>query len=71
MMTQPPDRPLVLGRQQIAAFADAASAAIDLPIPDACREGVIANLALIFQQSAALMALPLDATDEAAPVFRL
>ena len=69
-MTEPSDRAPALGRHDIAAFADAAALAIGLPIPDACRDGVIANLTMIFQQSAALMVLPLGATDEAAPVFR-
>jgi hypothetical protein len=69
-MTQPSDRAPALGRHEIAAFADAAAHAIGLPIPDACRDGVIANLTMIFQHSAALTVLPLGVTDEAAPVFR-
>ncbi len=53
-----------------AAYADAASAMLDLPLPPDCRPGVIANLALIFAQTADLMALTLDAGDEPLPVFR-
>ncbi len=53
-----------------AAYADAAAVVWGMNLRDDCRHGVIANLQLILNQSAALMALDLDPTVEAAPVFR-
>ena len=69
-MKQASDRALPIDHQQIAVYADAAAAMVGMPIPDQCRAGVIANLSLIFNQTAALMALDLRSEDEAAPVFR-
>jgi hypothetical protein len=54
----------------IGCYVDAASAAVNLPIPEAYRQGVVDNLAAIFRQSEGLMALELEIAEEAAPVFR-
>ncbi|MGE3303078.1 MAG: DUF4089 domain-containing protein [Hyphomonadaceae bacterium] len=56
--------------EALAAYADAVSAAIGLPIPPEYRANVIANLKIILNQSAPLMALTFADTEESAPVFR-
>lgn len=53
------------------AYADAASAALGVTIPAECREGVIANLEILFGQANALLGLPLEPEVAAAPVFRV
>lgn len=51
-------------------YADATSKAIGLPIPAEFRAAVIANLEMIFAQSAGLMALSLDPKEEVASIFQ-
>lgn len=57
-------------RDEIAAYADAAARLCGIAMPATSRDGVIANLQTILNNSAALMALDLGWTDEAAPVFQ-
>ena len=51
-------------------YTDAVSAAIGLPIPAEFKAAVVANLEMIFAQSAELMALPLRQEEEVASIFR-
>ena len=46
------------------AYADAAAAALDLPLPGGCKPGVIANLARLAAMAATLLAFPLPEGDE-------
>ena len=47
----------------VAAYADARAGALDLPLPQACRPGVIDNLALLRRQAATFIAaLPAEAS---------
>ncbi|MEJ1965502.1 MAG: AtzG-like protein [Gammaproteobacteria bacterium] len=56
-------------RTKLEAYADAASAALGVPIPAVCREGVLVNLETLFLQAEALLALSLAPELEIAPVF--
>lgn len=68
MMKSAGQHPLTAG--QIAACADAASQVLDLPVPDAYRAGVIANLERLLQLGELVMNFPLPDDIEVAPVFR-
>jgi len=58
-----------MDRERIEAYVDAAAAALDLPLAPAHRPGVLAYFALAAGLADAVMAVPLGASDEAAPVF--
>jgi len=58
-----------MDRERIEAYVDAAAAALDLPLAPAHRPGVLAYFALAAELADAVMAAPLGACDEAAPVF--
>jgi len=58
-----------MDQHRIGVYVDAASEAVGLLIPAEYRQGVVENLQAILVQSAGLMALELDPTEEAAPVF--
>lgn len=49
---------------------DAASTALGLPVPAACRPGTIANIVAASAAAAFVLAFPLTDRDEPAPVFR-
>lgn len=53
-----------------AAYIDAASAAVGLPIPDACRAGVAQNLARVHAFARLLLEMEELAEVEPAPSFR-
>ena len=55
--------------ESIGAYVDAASAAVSLPIPAEFRQGVIANVGMIFAQSEDLLALHLRDDEEIGPSF--
>ncbi len=59
----------MMDQQEIGAYVDAASKAVGLPIPAEYRQGVIETMQALMRQSVDLMALELDSTEEAAPVF--
>lgn len=69
-MTQSPEEVRAGSLQDIAAYVDSAAALRGLALAADHREAVIANLQQILLQSAPLMALELDGSEEAAPVFR-
>lgn len=54
---------------EIAAFAGAQASARDLPLPEAYRPGVEANLAIAFRMAALFIDEPLPDEAEPAPVF--
>ncbi len=58
-----------MDQEAVGLYIDAVSQAIDLPIPAEYRQGVIDNMTLILRQAEGLMALQLESTEEAAPVF--
>ena len=58
-----------MDRERIEAYVDAAAAALDLPLAPAHRPGVLAYFALAAELADAVMAAPLGASDEPAPVF--
>jgi hypothetical protein len=47
---------LVLDDDATAAYADARAQALNLPLPPACRPGVIENLSLLRRQAAVFLA---------------
>lgn len=53
----------------VAAFAAAAAAAQSLPLPEAYRPGVEANLVVAFRLSKAFLEFELPDETEPAPVF--
>jgi hypothetical protein len=55
----------------IAAFADAAAAALDLDLNAECRAGVIANLTLLFERAGDFTAIPLPDDCDPAQLLRL
>lgn len=69
-MTQSSEKAGACLPHDVAAYVDAAAALRNLVLAPEHRKGVIANLQQILTQSAPLMALDLDAAEEAAPVFR-
>jgi hypothetical protein len=69
-MTNSLDQVQAVGRDEVAAYVDAAPEVVGLPVPEQYREGVISTLHLILIQSAPLLALELDRAQEYAPVFR-
>lgn len=69
-MTYLPDPQRPFDRNEIAAYADTAARLCGIAVPASSRDGVIANLQTILNNSAALMALDLGWTEEVAPVFR-
>jgi hypothetical protein len=54
----------------LEAYLDAVSAAADLDIPPACRQGVLAHLGVILEHCARMSAFPLCDDEEAATIFR-
>jgi hypothetical protein len=50
--------------------AQATAAMVGLTIPEDCRPGVLANLRILQEHMALVMAFPLDADTQVAPVFR-
>jgi hypothetical protein len=50
-------------------LAIAAQALVEVPIPEACQPGVIANLAILAGHAAIVRAAPVDPRLEAAEVF--
>jgi len=58
-----------MDRERIEAYVDAAAAALDLTLAPAHRPGVLAYFALAAELADAVMAAPLGASDEPAPVF--
>jgi len=58
-----------MDRERIEAYVDAAAAALDLPLAQAHRPGVLAYFALAAGLADAVMAVPLGTGDEPAPVF--
>ena len=58
-----------MDRERIEAYVDAAAAVLDLPLAPAHRPGVLAYFALAAELADAVMAAPLGASDEPAPVF--
>ena len=58
-----------MDRERIEAYVAAAAAALDLLLAPAHRPGVLAYFALAAELADAVMAAPLGASDEAAPVF--
>lgn len=47
---------LVLDDGAVATYADARAQALNLPLPSACRPGVIENLSLLRRQTAVFVA---------------
>ncbi len=71
-MTQPPESPSDApdpAAFDAAAYLDAASALVGVPVAEADRAGVIANLEVLAGVAAELMAQPLPDDLELAPVF--
>jgi hypothetical protein len=56
--------------KDMAAWLDSLSRLIDLPIPAAYREGVLANLSVVAVHMERLGDLALDDHTEPAPVYR-
>jgi hypothetical protein len=52
------------------AGAEATAAMLGLDIPEDCRPGVLANLKILQEHAALVMAFPLDTDVQIAPVFR-
>ncbi|WP_082584831.1 AtzG-like protein [Caulobacter sp. Root655] len=56
---------LALPDDAVAAYADARAEGLGLPLPQACRPGVIDNLTLLRRQAETFVAaLPASAADE-------
>ncbi len=58
-----------LSRHEIEALADAGAAALELPLAEAHRPGVIQNLERIRDMARSVMEFPLPEEIEPAPVF--
>jgi hypothetical protein len=54
----------------VEAYRDAAAAALDLTLSPESRDGVAANLAVLFRMAGELDAVELSPHDEPLPVFR-
>jgi len=58
-----------MDQERIAAYVDAAAAALDLPLAPAHRPGVLAYFALAAELAESVAGARFGANDEAAPVF--
>jgi hypothetical protein len=59
-----------LDDEALWANAKATARMVGLTIPEDCRAGVLANLKILQEHAALVMAFPLDADTQVAPVFR-
>jgi hypothetical protein len=68
-MTEPTAQSSPQSELAVAAYVDAAAAALGLELAPEHRPGVITNLTFMLEESAALMAIELDWEEEQAMVF--
>jgi hypothetical protein len=59
-----------MDRNELERYMDAAATLVGVPLPTACRSGVLDNLARMHELAASFVDLPLRPEDESAVMFR-